>query len=710
MFGPEAFQNRQRKDKDAEQKAKSDAKLRWSKPHFSGGIKSRNEVDKDSVNQAEKTARSNMRKPKFMGGWERKSLHHPLIRNKEKTEASEKSTKSTFTRAKFSGADVKWKNLSQKNLDDEKKARDAATKAMRKPAYGGGWERRSLFHPQSKNKARDNKAKADAKAAHRKPLFSGEDIPTAQARTRERERNKLLKRISRRVSRVMGKTETLEVEENSSAEPEATGKEEEEGEAPGDESVVAAGAIGDSSLSGTSADQDDSGSADVCIIGGGFSGAYAAYQLTKLHPSVKIIMLEKESFCGGRLLSDDNDEDNQVNKDELGGMRIFPSFHGEVADLITQVGCSMVPVALKDETNLFLMDGAKSLKADVKVNGRTMSEIVSGCLAAYAEALPNDAAMDPMESPELRSLSLPEFFLKYGATQEEVDAYFTYSGYDIFSDPDVQASIFVKEGKLYGSKLGNEQKYVKEGYQEVVKRMIDQSNAQVRFGWEAISIEENGTGALKVLCIDSSGKERTISAGQVVCGLPQDGVVKLLQQASPIGESRRAAVEDAAKFIPLFKCFVEWAPNSDGVQWWHEAGFECGKSTTDLPIRQLHYYDAEDLLVYCSGEYADYWNDKFSANPDAAAREIVAHIRELHADEEVPDPVWDQTIFKYWLNGSHKWTKHTDVPETMALIADGSADGSNIFVVGDAFSRHQGWTMGCVETVDSVLPKLSQAL
>ena len=37
--------------------------------------------------------------------------------------------------------------------------------------------------------------------------------------------------------------------------------------------------------------------ADVCIIGGGYTGLWTAYYLKKIQPELKVIILEKE-FCG----------------------------------------------------------------------------------------------------------------------------------------------------------------------------------------------------------------------------------------------------------------------------------------------------------------------------------------------------------------------------------------------------------------------------
>ena len=65
------------------------------------------------------------------------------------------------------------------------------------------------------------------------------------------------------------------------------------------------------------------------FLSAGFGGAYGAYLLNKQVPSLRVIVVERSGRVGGRLHSEDSDglggNDDEANKDELGGMRIFPS-------------------------------------------------------------------------------------------------------------------------------------------------------------------------------------------------------------------------------------------------------------------------------------------------------------------------------------------------------------------------------------------------
>ena len=105
-------------------------------------------------------------------------------------------------------------------------------------------------------------------------------------------------------------------------------------------------------------------------------------------------------------------------------MRLFPSHHPAVSGLVTEVGCHLVPVKLEDGDNLFYRKGERHRKKDfVLSDGRSIAQLVRDCLDNYKLAMPEDAALDPYQSTELVSLSLPEFLRKYGASEEDVEEF-----------------------------------------------------------------------------------------------------------------------------------------------------------------------------------------------------------------------------------------------------------------------------------------------
>jgi len=444
----------------------------------------------------------------------------------------------------------------------------------------------------------------------------------------------------------------------------------------------------------------------VAIVGGGLSGVYMAYQLQKHNNNLRVAIFEASGHLGGRLFSVDNDEDNDDNQDELGAMRIFKSQHKPMVDLIEEVGCSLVPFSLEDGENIFYYKGERMVKNNAvisKKNNKHPLEIKREVMKKFFEANGGEENVDAWNNKELRNLSLRDLFKKYGATDEEFKSYISYSGYDLLDD-DVTASLQVAEGVLYGSSLSDDQCYIREGYQEVCKRLADKCKAKVLLNTTVKSVKYAPDGKTRMLKCEGLSGKRNVSAKVVVLSLPRNPAEKLLKSKGSKGISKdRVSVLDAVKVFPLFKCFVEWERVPGKKQWWKELGFLQGKSTTDLNIRQLHYYDNEDLLVYSSGEYAVKWDKEFQKSPLKAKMKVLKMIKTVHNVTDIPDPDFEQTIYKYWPNGSHKWRKGVDVEKSAKLYAvgkDNNTDDATLYLCGDAMSQHQGWTMGCIQTVD----------
>jgi len=466
---------------------------------------------------------------------------------------------------------------------------------------------------------------------------------------------------------------------------------------------------------------------DVIIVGGGISGTYCAYNLLQKQPDLKIIILEKDDDIGGRLFSDDNDEDNDYNKDELGGMRVFPSVQKPVADLVKKMGCHLNPVRLADEQNLFFFEGERHRKGDYKLpSGKTPSEMEESCRAAYEKAMPEDAKKHPFDSVELRNLSLPAFFKKFGASEADIDAYFALSGYDTFNDPTVMSALFFYEGKLYGANLDHDQHYVQEGFEEVIHRMVDRSKGlEIRRNHEVVVVKKknkDGLHTVKFYKTIPAGKDgnrqprsekafvEQLHGKAVILAVPQKDIIEMLDSL-PIKGGRKKVLQDSVTTIPLFKCFIEW-PRVEGKEpWWREAKFLHGKSTTDMEIRQLHYYDREDLLVYCSGRYARHWDSVFRRDWKEGVKKMLAQIKTLHGVDELPEPDWDQVIWRFWPTGSHKFKTGVNVREALqkaTVQQDRSAPDAEVYIVGDAYSEHQGWVYGALQTSDLALSQIQK--
>jgi len=181
-------------------------------------------------------------------------------------------------------------------------------------------------------------------------------------------------------------------------------------------------------------------SCDVLIVGGGFCGWWFADKLKREHPELDVRLVEKTARCGGRLMSSDknwelhNKTGKSTVRDELGGMRVFPSKMPNVVALLSRFKLQIMSLQLGDSDNIFYYQGVGSKKKDAKMPaggkwaGQHPGAMAKAATAAY-KSTPfwGQCNEEAYECAHLQSLSLSEFFKKYaGATPEEIRLWFTY--------------------------------------------------------------------------------------------------------------------------------------------------------------------------------------------------------------------------------------------------------------------------------------------
>jgi len=442
---------------------------------------------------------------------------------------------------------------------------------------------------------------------------------------------------------------------------------------------------------------------DAVVIGAGPGGIYTTLQLEKMFPKKRMVVLEKCNNVGGRLFSYESwNESEDTVKDELGGMRIFPSVHKEVFGLVQEANLETIGIPLNDKDSLFNNEGKVKRKKEVVYtdpNGAFFGEGIGEISRIAKKNFEAEFGVqkDAYECEALQNLSLREYFKKYGgANDNEVDFWFKYSGYDLY-DEKVQVAIYIADGELYGSALTHHH-FVKNGYAAVVQYMKHQLRSEVKFNVKVTRVEKLPNGTFKVMCADG----KCFTCKDLICSLTKMQLENIHGIKKIISDRRWQSIQ-ASKTKPLFKAFLHW-----DNPWWH-AFRNQGKTTTSGPCRQIHYYDEHDMLIYNSGEFAIEWGEIFKTNAMAGYRKMFEEIKKIHEPiiGKIQEPNWEKCVHKFWPDGSHKWIKGVNARKCIQMVTDGSRDG--IWITGDAWSDAQGWVQGALDTSKILLKKFAKA-
>ena len=450
---------------------------------------------------------------------------------------------------------------------------------------------------------------------------------------------------------------------------------------------------------------------DILCIGAGVSSAYMCYQLKEqCGIKSKINVIESEPILGGRLKSEYTNlysNNKGVVYDELGGMRLFKDESmKKIFDLLKKFKLDYVDVSLEDKNDIFYYKGKIFNKNDVKLsNGMTIQEFEEFAIHNLKKKYPNYKNENVYNYEEIRDMNIIDFFKKFAnANNNDIDLWKSYSGYDFLSN-NIQVSIWLFDKDYYTSKNSKLQKYVKTGMVSLVQKLFEHSNVNISYNTKAIYIEKDINGLNLVHTINNLHQYKCYKSKYLILGVTPNSINELnIINPLPISKDRLFMVKQVTP-LPLFKCFLKW--DKDKI-WWGKGKLNTsGKSVTDLMIRQVHYYNDEDILIYNSGKYATELYNKFFDNPAQAAKYVYSCIQKMHPFY-IPEPNYVYTLYKYWPYGSPAWNVSADVDLYTKIIPNGNIDYSNIYIIGDSYSKYQGWVLGALNSVDIAYPLICE--
>lgn len=450
---------------------------------------------------------------------------------------------------------------------------------------------------------------------------------------------------------------------------------------------------------------------DILCVGAGVSSAYMCYKFKKNNiNNNNIIVIEKEQILGGRLNSvySNNVHQNipEVVFNELGAMRLFKGEKMKIIfELLEELNLQTISVPIKDNNDIFYYKGQHIRKSDVLINNKKITDFENDMIDRFKKMNPSFDYFNTFEFKELSNISLRSFFKKYGnATDNDIDLWITYSGYNLYTD-DVSVSNWLFDKDWYNSKNSDKQVYLKDGMSSLAKSLFKYSNANIFYNTKVMNIEKNKDGIILVHTLNNKHKYVCYKCKHLVLGMGSSDLLELNTiKKLPISNERIEMIKYIKPF-PLFKCFLKW--DADKIWWGKNKEFSQGKSTTDLIVRQVHYYNDEDILIYNSNNYAKKLYDIFNENSANGILTVYNDIIEIH-NIDIPEPNFNYVLYKYWKEGSHKWRVGSDILLFTKNIPDGKTDNSNIYIVGDSFSEFQGWIIGAIKSVDIAFEKLQK--
>jgi len=209
--------------------------------------------------------------------------------------------------------------------------------------------------------------------------------------------------------------------------------------------------------------------------------------------------------------------------------------------------------------------------------------------------------------------------------------------------------------------------------------------------------------------------KKSYDTSVIIWAIPKEPLTKI------IGWSKEDRdLFQSVESISLHRIFCQFPYKNKNNQNENESWMsQVSRTTTNDGVRQILPLNGEKgfLQLYSDSYWADYWNFKYTRSKKECFQEIVEHLQTLFPEyKNIPEPVYVDSV--YWPEGVHMWKpnynsdiyydkiqhihhNHNNNKNT-SVTATPTPTSTTMFVIGEAFSKHQCWIEGALETVDDV--------
>lgn len=401
---------------------------------------------------------------------------------------------------------------------------------------------------------------------------------------------------------------------------------------------------------------------DIIIVGSGLAGLYSAYNILKMDPGCKILILE------------------QYNRKWLGGRSSNETFYDTT--IVTGAG-----IGRRDKDYL-LLDLLKELKIPSKP-----CPVYKNYSSAIKEPVDILAVMRLLRK-EYKKCKVPpkctfKEFAKKVLGSKMYDAFTTSAGYTDYENEDVYETLFE-----YGFEDNGEWMGFTLNWKRLVETLYEKIGpTNFLFEEKVVSLVNQRDGLFQIV----TGKCDKFISQKVIIATTITGVMNLVP-----GAKKRDSIYRQIHGQPFLRMYGKFNKKSADIM---REKVPC-QTIVPGPMHKMIPMSFEKgvyMIAYADNEGATFFKDHLENTPENRAYwcECTEKALDIPSGTLVLQGIKDF----YWPIGTHYYGVLKGYKSRAEFIKKAQHPMAGLLVVGELISENQGWTEGALESVKAVLTK-----
>ena len=443
---------------------------------------------------------------------------------------------------------------------------------------------------------------------------------------------------------------------------------------------------------------------DLVIIGGGISGLYTLYKLSKSFSHLKILLLESGQRYGGRIYSYKETIDKQEYVMDLGAGRLG-YHHKLITSLINELGLKTKIIPIPN-TKTYI-----EVAANNKVRNKTSTKdyIMDKLTQFFFSPL-----VSKLGKTTKQSYYLYEFLTKYvsASFSRKVEDVFEYSSdlnelnaYDAIEyfkyDYNKSSDFFTLNGGL---------EQIIERLLQAIKKTRAYKSHNIRLqnlsNVENITYKKNDTSDLFEISVANYNSQEsspdTLYSKYVICAIPKKSLTQLTIFKPLLSEL------NSINSINLLRIYEIYDKEQDSGSVWFK---NIEKTITNTNVQFVIPVSSDNGLImssYSDCANARYWNNLLvSKGLDYVKVKLNEKLNLLYSIYNIKVPLSKYIKMYFWDAGVACWKKDVDSDYLSVKLIN---PYPRVFIIGENYSKYQAWCEGALMTSESCIAKLVKIL